>query len=129
MSVIRDARAAIAERTTPKDLRDPAADREVRAFARELRASETGPRTLVAALRVLRALEAEHTAALAAAAQRARSRSAQAAGRARAAQVEHLDPKTVRAWAKAQGLDVPARGRYLPADVVAAYAEAHEASA
>lgn len=34
-------------------------------------------------------------------------------------------PKDVRAWARAQGIDVPARGQ-LPADVVAQYQAAHE---
>ena len=38
--------------------------------------------------------------------------------------VADYDPATVRAWAKANGMDAPTRGRYLPIDLVTAWRKA-----
>ena len=47
-------------------------------------------------------------------------------GTDRAASVDY-DPAAVRLWAKAHGWDAPAKGRYLPVDLVTAYrADRHE---
>ena len=43
-----------------------------------------------------------------------------AGGADRAASVDY-DPALVRAWAKAHGWDAPAKGRYLPTDLIVAW--------
>jgi hypothetical protein len=50
----------------------------------------------------------------------ARLRRQSLAGRARAAGIDY-DPVAVRAWAKANGLPCPVKGRFLPPELVAAY--------
>lgn len=46
-----------------------------------------------------------------------------------AGRATEYDVREVRAWARANGIDVPERGRYLAADVVDAYNAAREAEA
>lgn len=81
------------------------------------------PRALAVALRLLdliplERLEAHHRQT----ADRNAARAA-AAGRARSAAVDY-NPTAVRAWARETGRPCPARGRYLPPELVEAYREA-----
>ena len=89
------------------------------------RASSPGDaRVLVLALRLLDASHRERRHVAQVMRSQARQQATQAAGRARSAAASY-DTSAVRAWALKEGLDVPRRGRYLPADVVAAYQAAH----
>jgi hypothetical protein len=55
----------------------------------------------------------------------ARLRRQSIAGRARATSLDY-DPVAIRAWANANGIPCPTKGRFLPAWLVAAYREAHD---
>lgn len=80
-------------------------------------------RTFALALKARDLLLLERLAAEAGRAQR--STSAHAAAILRAGMLDY-DPEQVRAWARENGHDVPARGRYLPPAIVAAWRAAHQ---
>lgn len=94
--------------------------------AQRVFATATGPEVLPAALAFIIAADAEDAArerdeldAIAV----ARAGRSSAAGLARSSRVDYV-PAAVRAWAKDAGLDVPAKGRYLPRNVVDAWRDA-----
>ena len=95
------------------------------AAAAELADTTDPQRAYAVALRIIDLAQRERLQAAHLVIVQQRQRQARAAGQARAALAQGIDVPAVRAWAKSQGIDCPARGRYLPADVVQAYQEAH----
>lgn len=122
---IQAARKAItARKALDAKLRTKPTSDAVRAFLAQHKAAPSSSRTFSLALTVLDLIQLERLGADAIAATRKRSEIAARAGRARAA-VANYDVATIRAWARTQGLDVPAVGRYLPPHIVQAYRHAH----
>lgn len=78
-------------------------------------------RAYVVALRVIDLAMRERTHAEHAIMAAQRQQQTRAAGRQRAALAEGIDARAVRAWAREHGIPCPARGRYLPADVLEQY--------
>lgn len=78
------------------------------------------PRALTVALKLIDLLHIERLQAAAAMREERDRDRATIAGRARAAAADY-DTATVRAWARANGVPCPARGRYLPEHIVTAW--------
>ena len=124
---VRRARAALV--TRERDVPPARRLAQLDALERQLLAADVvDMRAYVVALQVLDlATQERHQAAELERSDRRRA-AATAAGQARAAQLDGVDVAACRAWARSQGLDVPAAGRFLPRAVVDAWRAAEGAA-